>query len=76
MWLRWHAHRPGDSSVADRTALRLAVPLSYVGLGAVFSALWGLPGVIVFLVVAMAVAGIGVVVMLVRGTQVSSRTRP
>ena len=75
VWRRWHARRPGDSSFAHRAALGLAVSLSSVGLGVVFSALWGLPGVIVFLVVAMAVSGVGVVVMIVRGAQGSSRTR-
>lgn len=67
IWLRWHARRVRDSFVADRDALRLALPLSSVGLGVVFSAFWGLPGVIAFLVVAMAVSGAGVVVMFVRG---------
>jgi hypothetical protein len=75
IWLRWRARRPGDSSLAHQAAQGLAVSLSSVGLGVVFSAFWGLPGVIVFLVVAMAVCGVGVVVMFVRGAQGSSRTR-
>jgi hypothetical protein len=75
IWLRWHARRVRDSFVADRDALRLAVPLSSVGLMVVFSAFWGLLGAVVFLVTAMAVCGVGVVVMFVRGAQGSSRTR-
>ena len=75
IWLRWHARRLGDSYVAHRAALGLAVPLSSVGLGVVFSAFWGLLGVVVFLVVAMAVSGVGVVVMFVRGDQGGSRAR-
>ena len=75
IWLRWHARRVRDSFVADRDALRLAVPLSSVGLMVVFSAFWGLLGAVVFLVTAMAVSGVGVVVMFVRGAQGSSRTR-
>jgi MFS family permease len=74
IWLTWRARRRGDAYVAHRAALGLAVSLAPIGLGVIFSGFWGLPGVIVFLVVAMAVAGIGVVVMLVRGAQVSSRT--
>ena len=75
IWLRWHARRPGDSYLDHRTALAVTLPLAPVGLGVVFSAFWGLPGVIVFLVVAMAVSGVGVVVMFVREAQGSSRTR-
>jgi hypothetical protein len=73
IWLRWHARRPGDSSLDHRARLGLA--LAPVGLGVVFSAFWGLAGVIVFMVAAMAVSGVGVVVMFVRGPQGSSRTR-
>jgi fatty-acid desaturase len=67
IWLRWHAHRPGDSYLDHRTALGLTLALVPVGLGVVFSAFWGLLGVIVFLVVAMAVCGVGVLVTFVRG---------
>jgi hypothetical protein len=67
IWLRWHARRPGDSYLDHRTALALTLALAPVGLGVVFSAFWGLLGVIVFLVVAMAVCGVGVLVTFVRG---------
>jgi len=68
-WLRWHARRPGDSHLDHRTALSLTLALVPVGLGVVFSAFWGLLGVIVFLVVAMAVCGVGALVMFVRGAR-------
>lgn len=74
IWMRWHARRHGDSYLANRAVPGLAISLAPVGLGVVFSAFWGLPGVIVFLVVAMAVFGVGVVVMFVRAAQGSSRT--
>ena len=61
--------------MADGDALRLAVPLSSVGLLMVFSAFWGLLGAVGFLVTAMAVCGVGVVVMFVRWAQESSHTR-
>ena len=75
IWLHVRARRRGDSILVNRAALVLAVSLAPIGLGVIFSAFWGLPGVIVFLVVAMAVAGIGVVVMFLRGAQESSQTR-
>jgi hypothetical protein len=75
IWLRWHARRPGDSYLDHRTALAVTLSLAPVGLGVVFSAFWGLLGAVVFLVTAMAVCGVGVVVMFVRGAQGSSRTR-
>jgi hypothetical protein len=67
VWLRWCARRPGDSYLDHRTALSLTLSVAPVGLGVVFSAFWGLLGVIVFLVVAMALCGVGVLVTFVRG---------
>ena len=67
VWLRWSGRRPGDSYLDHRTALSLTLSVAPVGLGVVFSAFWGLLGVVVFLVTAIALCGVGVLVTFVRG---------
>lgn len=62
------ARRTGKSLRVQQTGVRVAVTVTPVALGIVFSAFWGLLGAIVFTGVAIAVFGIGVVVLLVRGT--------
>lgn len=66
-WLRSQAGRPGGSYLAHRTTVGLIVVLSWLGLACVSSALWGFLGVLALLVVAMAVCGVAVLVMLLRG---------
>jgi len=61
------SRRSGDSLLTQRTEVGVALSLAPVGLGIVFSAFWGLLGAIVFLGIAIAVCGIGVLVMLARG---------
>lgn len=68
LWIDWRVRRAGDSYLSHRGALAFGVSLAPVGVGILFSAAWGLFGVLVFLAAAVAVCGAAVVAMFLRGT--------
>jgi uncharacterized membrane protein YqjE len=65
--VEWRVRRSGSSYLDHRGACALGMTLAPIGVALVLSAQWGLLGAAVFVGVAIAVCGVGVVALLVRG---------
>jgi hypothetical protein len=61
------AQRSGSTVITQRLTLFVPVSFTPLGMGILFGAVWGVLGALVFVVVAMAVFGVAVLVLLARG---------